>query len=108
MAVFEPVAKELVRRLEMYGGRIEAVLGTGLLADQLNTAPDGGVGQALDHMTWAGEFKYRGTRRHRGTLCPKCVFYRCVSDDEEACDSYEQWLVHPPVKREECGYFISG
>jgi hypothetical protein len=28
MAIFEPVAKELVRRLELHRGRIEAVVGT--------------------------------------------------------------------------------
>ena len=61
----------------------------------------------LEMMKEAGEINYQGTRRHRGNLCPKCFFYRRVSDEEEACDALERWLVNPPVKRENCDHFIS-
>jgi hypothetical protein len=192
MAVFEPVAKDLVRRLEMYSGRIETVLGTAsqvappdvgeLVESKLIQCERCGAGVALlifapgatdpgrfeDYarrmyqqvvqmnmltyvigpslgdgplMDWpvdilkiwhereamqrlrpeefnplldalarmreAGELHYRGARRHRGSLCPKCFFYRRVLDANEACDAYEKWLVDPPVKREQCGQFIS-
>jgi hypothetical protein len=206
LVVFEPVAKDLVRRLEMYSGRIEAVLGTAppvtppdigelveskliqcegcdagvallifapsatdlgrfedyarrmyqqvvqmnvpsyiigpalgdgplmdrpadilkiwpereamqrLRPDEFNPlldelarahGADGSAHQALERLREAGELPYRGTRRHRGNLCPKCFFYRRVSDADEACDAYEKWLVDPPVKREQCEQFIS-
>ena len=171
MAVFEPVAKELVRRLERHSGRIEAVLGTAppptlpdagdlmkskliqcercdagvallifalgatdpgrfedyarrmyqqvvqmnvptyvigpalgdgplmdrpadilkiwpereamqrLRPDEFNPlldklvrahCADGSARQALERLRAAGELPYRGTRRHRGNLCPRC------------------------------------
>jgi len=68
---------------------------------------DGSARQALERMYAAGDLPYRGTRRHRGNLCPKCFFYRRVSDADEGCDAYEKWLVDPPVKREQCEQFIS-
>jgi hypothetical protein len=63
--------------------------------------------QALERLRASGELPHRGARRHRGTLCPKCFFYRRVSDADEACDAYAKWLVDPPVKREQCEQFIS-
>jgi hypothetical protein len=58
-------------------------------------------------MRESGELSYQGKRRHRGNLCPKCFFYRRVSEGDEACDAYEKWLVGPPVKRENCEQYIS-
>jgi hypothetical protein len=68
---------------------------------------DGSAQQALERIYAADELPYRGTRRHRGNLCPKCFFYRRVSDADEGCDAYAKWLVDPPVKREQCEQFIS-
>ena len=79
------------------------------LLDQLTRAhcADGSARQTLERMRAAGGLPYRGTRRHRSHLCPKCFFYRRVSDGDEACDAYEKWLVDPPVKQEQCEPFIS-
>ena len=79
------------------------------LLDQLARAhcADGSARQELERMREAGELHYRGTHRHRGNLCPKCFFYRRVSDADEGCDAYAKWLVNPPVKREHCEQFIS-
>ena len=66
-----------------------------------------GLAEAREAVREAGELPYRGTRRHRGRLCPKCFFYRRVSDADEGCDAYAKWLVGPPVKRENCEQFIS-
>ncbi len=68
------------------------------LLDQLaqTHCPDERAWHALERMRETGELNYRGTRRHRGNLCPKCVFYRRVSDADEACDAYAKWLVTPP------------
>ena len=79
------------------------------LLDQLARAhcADGSVRQALERLRAAGELPYRGTRRHRSHLCPKCFFYRRVSDEDEGRDAYAKWLVGLPVKREQCEPFIS-
>jgi N6-adenosine-specific RNA methylase IME4 len=79
------------------------------LLDQLALAHcrDSSARRVLEQMRASGELSYRGTRRHRGNLCKTCFFYRRISHEDEACDSYEKWLVDPPVKRETCEYYIS-
>ncbi len=52
----------------------------------------GSVRHELEQMSASDELHYQGTRWHRGSLCPKCVFYRRVSDKDEACDSYEKCI----------------
>ncbi|PON17350.1 hypothetical protein C2W62_13730 [Candidatus Entotheonella serta] len=67
----------------------------------------GRVDQRFESMAEVGELNDQSTRRHWGKLCPKCAFYRRASNEDKACDVYEKWLVDPPIKREECEYFIS-